>query len=152
MPTFIKTGFWEKTRKGYKEWLNLDEFISSKVPTPKYKVYSALLNQSGTSDPEPTVLENTLGVLTFDYVSLGNYKISTSGLFTLNKTFATIASSNSESVNFIYINNVNEILISSKDLTAASTVVDFLGIETQVEIPNAVDGLVDTSIEIRVYN
>lgn len=33
MPTFIKTGFWEKAKKGYKEWLNLDELIKSLIPT-----------------------------------------------------------------------------------------------------------------------
>lgn len=33
MPTFIKTGFWEKAKKGYKEWLNLDELIQSLIPT-----------------------------------------------------------------------------------------------------------------------
>lgn len=31
MPTFIKAGFWEKAKKGYKEWLNLDDLISSTV-------------------------------------------------------------------------------------------------------------------------
>jgi len=29
MPTFIKAGFWTKTVKGYKEWLNLDSLIES---------------------------------------------------------------------------------------------------------------------------
>lgn len=27
MPTFIKSGFWEKTSKGFKGWLNLDDLI-----------------------------------------------------------------------------------------------------------------------------
>lgn len=34
MPTFIKAGFWEKLCKpcqGYKGWLNLDEFVNSRV-------------------------------------------------------------------------------------------------------------------------
>jgi hypothetical protein len=31
MPTFIKTGFWEKTRKGYNNWLNLDDLIKKTV-------------------------------------------------------------------------------------------------------------------------
>jgi hypothetical protein len=30
MPTFIKTGYWEKLQKGYKGWLNLDEFFIGK--------------------------------------------------------------------------------------------------------------------------
>jgi hypothetical protein len=54
MATFIKAGFWEKLCKpckGYKGWLNLDEFVESKVSAPAYKVYTALLTQSGGDDP-----------------------------------------------------------------------------------------------------
>jgi hypothetical protein len=40
MPTYIKTGFWEKVTKGYKEWLNLDQLIESKIPAPT-SLYSA---------------------------------------------------------------------------------------------------------------
>lgn len=29
MPYFIKTGFWEKSKKGFKGWLNLDDLIES---------------------------------------------------------------------------------------------------------------------------
>jgi len=32
MPTFIKPGFWEKERKGYNSWLNLDQLIDSRIP------------------------------------------------------------------------------------------------------------------------
>lgn len=31
MSTFIKTGYWEKAEKGFKNWLNLDDFVSSEV-------------------------------------------------------------------------------------------------------------------------
>jgi hypothetical protein len=61
MPTFIKTGFWEKTRKGYKEWLNLDQLIQTLVPPPTpptYKVYTARVLMS---DGSANVFENTLG-------------------------------------------------------------------------------------------
>ena len=113
---------------------------------PAYKVYSALLTQSGTASPVATILENTLGgTLTFTYVSEGSYRISTSGLFTLDKTFAMIASG--RGTNEIRPVNVNEILIGCKDLTAAT-----VGIGTEVEIPNANDVLDKTAIEIRVYN
>lgn len=53
MSTFIKAGFWEKLCKpckGYKGWLNLDEFVLSLIPptpAPTYKVFTALLTQSG---------------------------------------------------------------------------------------------------------
>ena len=29
MPTFIKAGFWEKAVKGFKGWLDLDQWFSS---------------------------------------------------------------------------------------------------------------------------
>ena len=32
MPIFIKTGYWEKLQKGYKNWLNLDDLIKEVVP------------------------------------------------------------------------------------------------------------------------
>lgn len=78
MPTFIKTGFWEKAKKGYKDWLNLDLLIQSLSPTAPYKVYSALLFQDGTTDdPTTTVLENTLGVdITWTRTALGVYQSS----------------------------------------------------------------------------
>ena len=42
--------------------------------TPKYKVYSALLSQSGTNAPTATVLENTLGqTITWSYNGTGNW-------------------------------------------------------------------------------
>jgi len=56
MATFIKAGFWEKLCKpckGYKGWLNLDEFVQSLIPPapePTYRVYTALLTQSGVSN------------------------------------------------------------------------------------------------------
>jgi hypothetical protein len=67
----------------------LKEVLSRLSPQePKYKVYTALLTQSGTNAPVATVLDNTLGeVITFEYVAVGNYNIiSASGIFLQNKT------------------------------------------------------------------
>ena len=42
-----------------------------------YKVYTALLTQTGTDAPVATVLENTLGVdITYSYAILGSYHIN----------------------------------------------------------------------------
>jgi hypothetical protein len=64
MPTYIKTGFWEKTRKGYKEWLNLDQFVQTLIPpTPITNIY------------------NSDGTLTGDRIlSGGNYNLSLGGI------------------------------------------------------------------------
>jgi hypothetical protein len=47
MTTFIKAGLWTKKKEGYKGELNLDQFVASKTPTASYKVYTALLTQTG---------------------------------------------------------------------------------------------------------
>lgn len=47
MATFIKAGLWSKKKEGYKGELNLDQLIESTIPSSKYKVYTALLTQSG---------------------------------------------------------------------------------------------------------
>jgi hypothetical protein len=56
-------------------------------PRP-YKVYTALLSQSGTDAPVATVLENTLGVTpTYGYSSVGEYTLISNGFFTEDKKY-----------------------------------------------------------------
>lgn len=107
------------------------------VDSRPYKVYTALLTQSGTSVPVATVLENTLGgTVVWTRTSNGIYVGTLAGVFTVNKTFTTntfgsfsgFAQFSSSSVNTVNINTTN----SSGTLT---------------------DGLLNgNSIEIRVYN
>ena len=55
-----------------------------------YKVYTALISQSGINDPTAIVLENTLGApVTFSRAGDGTYYITCSdfNFFTINKTF-----------------------------------------------------------------
>ena len=102
-----------------------------------YKVYTALLTQTGTSAPTATVLENTLGAtIVWTRSNVGIYVGTLSGVFTANKTytsntfgsFSGFAQFSSSSVNTVNINSTN----SSGSLT---------------------DGLINgNSIEIRVYN
>lgn len=52
-----------------------------------YKVYTALLNQTGTDAPVATVLENTLGgTVVWTRFSIGEYRGTLAGAFTENKT------------------------------------------------------------------
>jgi hypothetical protein len=103
-----------------------------------YKSYVALISQSGTSAPSVTILENTLGDVTFSYVAVGRYELITDGLLTLNKTFALITNSN-RGTNSVYQTSVNALRLACRDLTVTG---------------NAYmdDALDNTSIEIRVYN
>ena len=94
MATWIKAGFWEnlcKPCKGYKGWLNLDEFVKENSGGPAYKVYTALLNQSGTDDPVATVLENTFGgTPVWTRAGNGNYYCTLTGAFPQNKVFCSV--------------------------------------------------------------
>lgn len=58
----------------------------SNIDYRNYKVYTALLTQTGTNAPVATVLENTLGAITLNYTSAGSFTATSSSLFTLNKT------------------------------------------------------------------
>jgi|APGre2960657373_1045057.scaffolds.fasta_scaffold09499_6 hypothetical protein len=62
--------------------------VSAEIPA--YKVYTALLIQSGTNNPTTIVLENTFGIsFNWTRVADGNYQIQdfSNNPFTNNKTF-----------------------------------------------------------------
>jgi hypothetical protein len=96
-----------------------------------YKVYVALLTQSGSNPPVAIELENTLGTITFGYQSSGLYTINSSGLFTASKTWT----------NPTLKDNVNLQLSMYRSTSSLLYLVDADGD----------NGLLETSIEIRVY-
>lgn len=100
-----------------------------------YKVYTALLTQSGTDAPVATVLENTIGNIVWSRVGLGQYQGLLSSAFVNNKTFV-ICNHNAKSY-FVEINRANNDSIFLKTLGISDYEDDILG---------------STSIEIRVYN
>lgn len=62
------------------EWYDGTRWV--KEAHPKYKVYRALITQSGTSAPTAVVLENTLGgTVVWSYDSVGNYTGTLAGAF-----------------------------------------------------------------------
>lgn len=106
-----------------------------------YKVYTALLTQTGENAPTASVLQNDFGEITFTYVGVGLYTIESSGLFTTSKTVALIlnheqlADGNAASV---------EILTSTANLINIITYADKYVTPSNEELNN-------TPIEIRVY-
>lgn len=108
---------------------------------PSYKVYSAILNQSGTNPPVATILENTLGVTpTWYYDSQGNYRAEALGVFTLGKTVIVPGV-----INFTSLNN-------SVPATINNVYIETIGLGIgPLPVPSD-DLLTDTFIEIRVYN
>lgn len=104
-----------------------------------YKVYTALLSQTGTSAPTATVLENTLGgtvVWTYDIV--GVYKATLSGAFTASKTAVFCTRQ----------------FTGSSGITMNGSRNDANSVEVRVALSSAnVDGeLSGATVEIRVYN
>ncbi len=104
---------------------------------PGYKLYIAKISQSDTSAPTATVLVNTIGEVTYSYISTGLYGIS--GPFTAN--------------------TIGSLTLNMADgITQLFTSVFYTGINSmQINIINnttAVDGSLivgDNILEIRVY-
>lgn len=119
--------------------------IASPSSGPSYKVYTALLNQIGSNPPIATVLENTIGDISFTYISTGTYGINSADLFTLNKTMvATVTFSSGTGMFAQVVNCINSAIDSTKSLLVIKTNSAGFG---QVD-----DKLLNTPIEIRVYN
>ena len=113
-------------------------FVQNAIATAKpYKVYTALISQTGTSAPVATVLENTLGgTVVWSRVNIGEYRGTLTGAFTASKTVvlqggtAAFKSTNSfpVTVDYVQVKTFNPSTLTSEDSI-----------------------LVSYSIEIRVY-
>ena len=102
-----------------------------------YKVYTALLTQTGTSAPITTVLDNSLGgTIVWTRTGTGSYTGTLSGVFTNLKTWTTIGGNYNTPSSFLRLNRV--------DNNSVSIVTESGGVSDNV--------LENTSIEIRVYN
>jgi hypothetical protein len=112
------------------------QYVDSGVVKP-YKVYTALLTQSGETAPVPTILENTIGNITISRGLVGIYWIDSSNLFTVDKTFTQITTILfGGAIYSIAYSNSSRITIVTTDASGAP-----------------IDGrLYGTPIEIRVYN
>lgn len=118
----------------------LAEAVENIAPSPSsYKVYTALLSQTGTNAPVATVLENTIGNIVWTRDSTGIYFGTLANAFTENKTwFSVIVNSNSTDANetlAIYWNNSSQIHVQ--------TGIGTIGTDGRLYL---------NSIEIRVYN
>lgn len=119
---------------------NTKEIKKAAVPTVSlgYQVYTALLSQSGTSNPTAIVLgTNTIGTIVWTRNSVGNYTGTLSGAFTANKTWLMIQRGNSSSGylnGWIFHNDANTINITTHD-----------------NVNSFADVFTNMSIEIRVY-
>lgn len=107
-----------------------------------YKVYTALLTQSGTSRPLATELENTLGVVEYSYDGVSSYSILSNGLFTVGKTVVFFGNimNNGNGINLIST-------VQGRDMEP-----NRIPFYTYLDGAPANSALLTTPIEIRVYN
>lgn len=118
----------------YKVWTE-----HNMIPRP-YKVYSALLTQTGTSAPTATVLENTIGAIVWSRNAAGQYYATLASAFTANKTHSSIT--------------IGSVSGGASPRTCAAYV-----LSTSIVVFSTFDAgsgtdnqLTGASIEIRVYN
>lgn len=112
-----------------------------------YKVYAALLSQSGSDAPVVKILENTLGNITFAYNGIGLYDINSNELFTENKTYTVLQVWGDDQVTSRTAITTweNSSLLTLRNLSLSGDPTDGIGND------NAIAFFL-TSIEIRVYN
>jgi len=116
------------------------ELASKPIEVKPYKVYTALLSQGGTNAPVATILENTLGDITFVYIADGSYDILSSGLFTAGKTTTNSQIYYSSDYDRVYYMYLEYLGISNLRLKSMN---DTVAVD---------DALHGTFLEIRVYN
>ena len=120
----------------YKEE-EIDAMFDSRLP---YKVYTALLTQTGTNAPTAIVLENTLGgTIVWSRETQGQYVGTLANAFSLDCTivFATTGWKGTILTNAFPV-NINSISVETFSTTDSLYRVD--------------DSMDKTTIEIRVYN
>lgn len=126
--------------------LSNEVVVKSQLETASrpYKVYTALLTQSGTNAPTAIVLENTLGgTIVWSRTAVGEYLGTLTGAFILDKTIGFVQSTSTQGADFsihYILNRIdnNSIYLSSFKANSSSTRYD----DIMFKIP----------IEIRVYN
>lgn len=115
---------------------------------PKYKVYTALLTQSGTNAPIANILENTIGNIVWTYEGngvtlIGDYKGTLNGAFLEGKTSVSLTTY-ADDVSSSYTSTV--INFTSEDFIRYNTMGSHLNVGD-----NSQDNI-NVLIEIRVYN
>lgn len=126
----------DKLNNSKTEYLSLDDIRG-------YKVYTALLTQSGTDAPVATVLENTLGgEVVWSRLDIGRYYATLTGVFTENKTY----------VDCKQIFSAPEVHYTSVNYKESSLPDNIMIYNFDSTNDGVIDGIDLARIEIRVYN
>jgi hypothetical protein len=132
---------WQNTTGVNSEPGTDDNWIQTSIVDPRpYRVYTALITQSGTNNPTVVVQENTLGFdIVFTRTGSGFYQTQNLGT-TQDKLYMYLRSS-------IPLSQENTIYFLSNKI-----VVQTYNLSTSHSISSVDDKLNKTPIEIRIYN
>jgi len=113
---------------------------------PGYLSYVALLDQSGTDAPIPTILTNTIGNIVWSYLDVGNYKATLAGAFPSGKVWLSVTNNDGALNSFIFYSYYN-----GDDLELDSYVLNNGGGGGALQRVGVNNQMFQTPIEIRVY-
>ena len=116
-----------------------DNSVQTTAYTPKYKVYSALITQSGTASPTAIIFENTIGNIVWSYSSVGNYIATLTGAFPIDEVL-------------LFINNTRTNSLSSLSWQNNDSLRLEVVLADSVPFQPSNNLLSKETIEIRVYN
>jgi hypothetical protein len=132
------------------EYFSIEDIANAASNTQPYKVYTALLTQSGTNAPVATVLENTFNeTFTFTRIATGIYRIvSANNAFTTGKTFVIMQAITTFTTGNPVLNQYyNDETVLHPGYIQINTIdTSFNSAEATFALPNIIP------IEIRVYN
>lgn len=100
-----------------------------------YEVYTALLNQTGTSAPLATILENTVGAIVWTRTDVGQYEATLANAFLDGKAWCIASTTNGGNLVKFYRANDSALIMLTYD--SSNVISD--------------EVLINHSIEIRAY-
>lgn len=113
-----------------------DKIASGSVTARPYKVYTALLTQTGTAAPVATILENQLsGPIVWARAGVGVYTGTLSAAFTANKTTVSISQPATGKANIVRT-SANVLTVNTFDATPAAADAILSGMLVEVRVYN----------------
>jgi hypothetical protein len=126
MPTFIKPGFWEKTRKGFDHWLNLDQLIESKIPTPT-SLYSAtffdttLQTNGGATTANQVLIGSTQAANGFTLGPNNRINVTNAGTYFISALFQLAFTGGASNYNVTVWYTIDDVIVSNSAFTFTTT-------------------------------
>lgn len=127
----------------------IDEIVNyindNPVPKVNYKIYRALLNQTGEDAPTAIIIENTLdGVVSYSRTDSGVYTIILPENYALNKVFVLLNAPIYPTVQF----TLDTTDVINGNIALGSNFINLLG----GTISGQDESFINTAIEITIYN